>query len=56
MSNIEQRFTKLSSNEEDTSKLLESTNTFIIDNENSNESKTLGKSFKELHVEKMYTT
>ena len=40
MYNKENRFTKLSSNEEDTSKLLETTNTFIIDNENSNESKT----------------
>ena len=47
MSNTEQRFTKLSSNEEDTSKLLEKSNTFIIDNENSKESKPSGKSFKE---------
>ena len=47
MCNIKHHFTKLSSNKEDTSKLLEKTNTFIKDNENSNESKTLGKSFKE---------
>ena len=44
MSNLEHRFTKLSSNEEETSKLLETSKTLIIDNENSNESKTLGKS------------